>query len=352
MPTRTRALRAFAFLAAAVTLTGCGTVTAEENDASDSFTVTDDQGREVTIMGPVERAVVINSYGNEVVRAIGAGETVVGVDRTSIDRLAYLDLDADAVVAEGLDQLNYEAISRLQPDVVVLPRNAVWQEAATQLEGFGIPVVVATAWDYDVADETVELLGEVFGAEEGAQELLDFGAEIQALLADRLAEVEPVSVYFETEEPYLTALPGSGFHAMIEAAGGRNVFEDAIGGDSESALTIDPVEVVTRNPEVILHEQPPVYTPTDSFLAVAEGIAARPGFSSIPAVQEGRIHVTNGWALSANAKSLGALFLATWLHPEAMEGVDAEVYLERWTSEFQGAEFLGSDAYFSAPLAR
>ena len=94
--------------------------------------------------------------------------------------------------------------------------------------------------------------------------------------------------------------------------------------------------------------------------AVAAGLALALLTTAAPAAGKGaeiegegdRYHVTNGWALSANAKSLGALFLATWLHPEAMEGVDAEVYLERWTSEFQGAEFLGSDAYFSAPLAR
>src|SRR5690606_32684271 len=105
-----------------------------------TITVTDDQDREVTLEGPVDRAVVVNSYGNEFVRAIGAGDTVVGVDRTSLDRLPYLPVEDDAIVAEGLDQLNYEAIAELDPDVVVLPRNAVWQEAEQQLSGFGIPV--------------------------------------------------------------------------------------------------------------------------------------------------------------------------------------------------------------------
>src|SRR5699024_11784274 len=106
-------------------------------------------------------------------------------------------------------------------------------EAAEQLESFGIPLVVATAWDTEVVDETLTLLGQVFGLEDRAQAVLDFRAEISDLLQERLADVEPVPVYLETVEPYLTALPGSGFHAMILAAGGTNGLGDASGADAQ-----------------------------------------------------------------------------------------------------------------------
>lgn len=345
-----RRLRAAAFLVAAtLALTACGTVAVEESAVEESFTVTDDRDREVTINGPVERAVVINSYGNEIVTALGAADAIVGVDRTSADRLSYLSDDTE-IVAEGLDQLNYEAIAALSPDVVVLPRNAVWEEAAGQLEGFGIPVVVATAWDYAAFDSTVELLGEVFGAQEGAETLLRFQNEILSLLDDRLADVERVPVYFETVDPYLTVLPGSGFHAMIEAAGGDNVFATSAGGDAQEEITVDPAEIVTRNPAVIVHEFEPSFDPVDQFDTLAADIAARPGFSGIDAIQNGEIYVANGWATSAIAKSIGALYLAKWLHPEALADVDPDEYLERWVVEFQGADFAGVDAYVQGPL--
>ncbi|MGO1925301.1 MAG: ABC transporter substrate-binding protein, partial [Brachybacterium tyrofermentans] len=195
-------------------LAACGEVTVEGDsavsDEDTSITITDDQGREVVLPGPAQKAVVLNSYTNEFVRAIGAGDTVVGVDRASLDRLPYLPLEESQVIAEGLDQLNYEAIAKLSPDVVILPRNAVWQEAAEQLEPFGIPLVVATAWDTEVVDATITLLGRVFGADDGARTVLEFKDEISGLLTERLADVEPVPVYFETVEPYLTTLPGSG----------------------------------------------------------------------------------------------------------------------------------------------
>lgn len=339
---------------AALALTGCGTVTAAEptgSAAAAQITVTDDQGREVVIDGPVERAVVLNSYANEFVRAIGAGDTVVGVDRSSLNRLPYLEITDDEVIAEGLDQINYEAVAALEPDVVVLPRNAVWQEAAEQLEGFGIPVVVATAWDYAVFDDTVDLLGEVFGAEQEADEFQAFADEIQEVVAERVEGLDTVPVYWETAEPYLTVLPGSGFHAIIEAAGGENVFAEAGGGDVQQEITVDPAEVVTRDPAVIVHEYEPAATPTEAsaFAATRDELTSRPGWSAIQAIEDDQVYVANGWATSAIAKSIGALYLATWLHPEAFEDVAADAYLERWVTEFQGTDFAGVDGYISEP---
>ena len=334
----------------ALPLSACGEVTTATGAAeTETIVVTDDQDREVTIEGPVERAVVINSYGNEFVRAIGAGDTVVGVDRTSLDRLPYLPVEDGAIVAEGLDQLNYEAIAELEPDVVVLPRNAVWQEAAQQLEGFDIPVVVATAWDAQAVDETITLLGELFGEEEGAAEVLAFQDEIDAVLQESLAGVEPRSVYLETVDPYLTVLPGSGFHDMIEAAGGTNVFSDASGGDAQEELTVDPAEVVLREPDLVFHEFEPSATPNDRFAALREEIAARPGWGGLDAVAEDRVAVANGWATSALGKSIGTLYLASWLHPEALADVDPDAYLEQWVTQFQDTGFDSAQDYVQGP---
>ncbi|AXK45264.1 ABC transporter substrate-binding protein [Brachybacterium saurashtrense] len=336
----------------ALGLAACGEVTVEgEENASEQLTIVDDQEREVVLPGPAATAVVLNSYTNEFLRAIGAADRVVGVDRASLDRLPYLDLGEDQIIAEGLDQLNYEAIAELAPDVVIMPRNAVWQEAAEQLEAFGIPLVVATAWDTDVVDETLTLLGQVFGLEDGAQTVLDFREEISTALTDRLADVEPVSVYFETVEPYLTTLPGSGFHAMILAAGGANVFDDASGGDAQEELTVDPAEVVLRDPEFVIHEFEPSAAPVDRFEELREDIASRPGWDGMTALAEGHVAIANGWATSALGKSLGALYLASWLHPEQMADVDPDEYLTRWVTEFQATELSSPSDYVQGPEA-
>lgn len=356
----TSALRRRTLLGAAVAalpvlgLAACGEVTVEgegDSGGGQAVTLVDDQDREVELPGPAQRAVVLNSYTNEFVRAIGAGDRIVGVDRASLDRLPYLSLGEGEVIAEGLDQLNYEAIAQLEPDVVILPRNAIWQEAAEQLEPFGIPMVVATAWDTEVVQDTITLLGQVFGAEDGARTVLGFKDEITGLLQERLADVQAVPVYFETVEPYLTALPGSGFHAMIEAGGGTNIFSDASGGDAQEELTVDPSEVVLRDPQFIVHEFEPSAEPVDRFAEIRENISARPGWDGMTALQHGNVAIANGWATSALGKAIGALYLGAWLHPEELEGVDPDEYLTRWVTEFQDTRLSDPADYVQGPTS-
>ncbi|MPV38263.1 ABC transporter substrate-binding protein [Georgenia subflava] len=354
-----RSIRTAALLAATLVLAACGQVsvadggaadpTGAATDASGKITVVDDQDREVTF-GPVERAVVALSYNNEFVQAIGAGDRVVGVDRGTFQRAPYLGFTEDEIVGESIGELNYEAIVALEPDVVIIPRNGTWQEAEERLAEFDIPVVVVTAWDFDVFPETVELLGEVFAEPEGADEVQGFYDEIFTTVAERVEGTEPVPVYWETEQPYLTALPGSGFDQIITAAGGTNIFGEVTGGDVQHETTVDPAAVVERDPAVIVHEMPPSAAPYgDQEIAdLTAGIVARPGWSNIAAAKDEQVYVTNGWATSGLSKALGAIFLASWLHPEEFSDVDPADYLQRWATEFQGVpDYAGADAYVS-----
>ncbi len=354
-------------LASALTLAACGQVdvadagdtdtgrTADTTTASGEITVVDDQDREVTIDGPVDRAVVTLSYNNEFVQAIGAGDRVVGVDRGTVQRAPYLGFTEEDIVGESIGELNYEAIVALDPDVAIIPRNGAWQEASERLEEFDIPVVVVSAWDVDVFGETNDILGEVFGEPEAAEEVRAFHDEIVTTVAERVAGTEPVPVYWETDQPYITALPGSGFDQVITGAGGTNVFGDITGGDAQHEITVDPAAVVERDPAVIVHEMPPSAEPygADEVAAIVAEIPARPGWSSITAVAEGEVYVTNGWATSGLSKAIGTAYLAKWLHPEEFADIDPADYLERWATEFQGVtDYPGEAPYIAAGGAR
>ncbi|RKN05963.1 ABC transporter substrate-binding protein [Streptomyces radicis] len=350
-----RAALLAATVAVALCAAACGTVVNEESDENDdggardgSLTVVDDAGRTVELEGPAERAVVLNSYGNEFAQAIGAGDRVVGYDRVSASRLPYLEISDDEIVSEDLQEINYEAVVELDPDVFILPRNGAWQDASEQLESFGIPVVVATAWDFEVFHETVELLGEVFGEPEGAQRVSGFYDEIFEVVSERVAGTDPVRVYWETEQPYLTGLPGSGFDQIIVAAGGENIFGDLdTGGDEQAETTVDPAAILERDPEVVVHEFGPSADPTgqERFDTLADELTGRAGWQDLSAVGDDRVFVTNGWATSGLSKAIGALYLASWLHPDAFADVEPGDYLARWVEDFQQADFPGDDAY-------
>ncbi|MCH4160760.1 MAG: ABC transporter substrate-binding protein [Bifidobacterium sp.] len=354
----TRWARAGVSVIGAVSLlatSGCSSTAADTGDTNSSkssqtetITITDDQKRTVKINGPVESAVVLNSYAVEFTNAIGAGDKIIGTDRTSQRRLGYLDFQDDEIVAESIAEINYESVAALDPDVVIIPRNGSWEDAAKQLEQFDIPVAVVTAWDYQVFDTTVDLLGKIFAEESGATKVSDFYHGIFDEVDKRVKGTQEIATYWETTDPYLTVLPGSGFHAIIEAANGRNVFEDfSVGASNDGEATVDPTDVVERNPEVIVFEFEPSSTPTGdaTFNERFAEIQARPGFDQIDAVKNKRVYVANGWATSAVAKAIGAIYLAKWLHPEQFEDIDPGNYLKQWVTEFQGAPYNAESDY-------
>lgn len=332
-----------ALLAASLLLTSACGASPQAGAASSasspaSLTVVDDVNRTVHLAGPAQRAVVINSYGVEFVNAIGAGDRIIGTDKVSQQRLGYLGFSDSDIVAQSLTQLNYEAIATLDPDVVILPRNGSWEDAVTQLGKFGIPVVVATAWDYASFHKTVDLLGQVFGERDGATKLSDFYDGIFDLIEERVAGTEKVKVYWETGERYLTVLPGSGFHAIIEAANATNIFADgSVGSPSDNEGTVDPALLIDRDPQIIIHEFEPSATPTGdaTFNDIFASIKASPGWDQITAVKNRQVYVTNGWATSGLAKALGALYVAKWAHPEKFTDIDPGSYLKTWVEDFQ-----------------
>src|SRR5690625_7569774 len=94
---------------------------------------------------------------------------------------------------------------------------------------------------------------------------------------------------------------------MILDAGGTNIFDDASGGDAQEELTVDPSEVVLRDPQFVFHEFEPAAEPVDRFDTLREDLAARPGWAGMTALAEGSVAIANGWATSALGKSLGEI---------------------------------------------
>src|SRR5699024_7654593 len=125
----------------------------------------------------------------------------------------------------------------------------------------------------------------------------------------------------------------------------------ADGGDAQEELTVDPTETALREPQFVVHEFEPSAEPVDRFDAVRDDLTTRSGWSGMSAISEGRLAVANGWATSALGKSIGALYLGTWLHPRALDGVDPDEHLTRWVTEFQDTDLSDPRDYVQGPAA-
>ena len=310
-----------------------------------AVTITDDLGRAVRLSLPLRRVVVFNRYTTEFIRAIGAMPMVVGVDFDGDKFPDYWPgVTRKMYAGSGQNSPNFEAIVSMQPDAVFMPRNSDWKKTAGILEGFGIQVVVLTGWDLLKHEWNVELLGRLFGQREKAAQLNAFYRQWRDELRTRLRGAMPKKVYFEEVSNNRTVLKGSGWHDMVEAGGGANVFGDiSIPGQSSvrgnvQNFEVDPEEIEARAPEVIIKLQPGQYRPHPPGFSVQqlEQIAQRPGLAATPAVKTGQVYHLSYYLASGCSKITGALQIAQWLHPERMRGVDVDAVMGRWLRDFQG----------------
>ena len=317
-------------------------------------TITDDVGRSVTLALPLKRVVVFSRYTTELIRAIGAMPAVVGVDFDGEKHPDYWPGVTQKMLAgSGQSSVNFEAIVGMQADAVFMPRNSDWKRTAQVLQPFGIPVVVITGWDLLKHEWNVALLGKLFDRPEPAARLNAFYRHWRDTLRKRLQGLAPKRVYFEEVGDYKTALQGSGWHDMIEAGGGQNVFGEIQlpGGKSARGnvqnFEVDPEEVLARQPEVIIKLQHGQYLPHPRAFSTAllTKLAARPGLQGSTAVRGGRVYHLSYYMASGCSKITGALQIAQWLHPQAMAGIDPEAVMGSWLHDFQGVPAQRGYAY-------
>lgn len=317
----------------------------------------DDAGRTVELQLPIKRAVIFNRYAVEMARAVGAIDAVVGVDANTLrDKAYWPEFDDGDVVGEGQTQPNYEAIAALDPDVVIMPRNGVYEEAARQLEPFGIPVLVVTAWDTLQHVDNVTTFGKLFGKEQRAADLVAYYTKYMDLLKERLRDVERKRVYFEEVRDYVTVTPGSGWHDMIEAGGGINIFGDIdirqepSSRGNENSFTIDPEEIIARKPDMVVKLQPGSYKtiPESKFKGAWQALTKREDILGTPADETGQLHLINYYLAGGSSKITGALQVAKWLYPDRFTDIEPEAAMKEWIEDFQGLPYEGAMTYQGA----
>lgn len=231
------------------------------------------------------RVVSIGGSLTEIVFALGAGESVVGVDQTSMWPPATQDLPNVGYYK----MISAEGVVSLGPTVVLSYADAEPAEALTQIEATGIPVVPFERHPLLPAlRDNVTRIGALFDREDAATDLL---AEIDGDLAAVRAAVASVEkrpkvlfVISYDQSQMVVAGAGSVADQLITLAGGDNV-----AGSLDGYKPFNAEVAATAAPDVILT----VAERWDS-MGGAEGIAALPGLADTPAARSGRIGALPG----------------------------------------------------------
>ena len=162
----------------------------------------------------LERVVVFNSSLCTVLEAFGKADAIVGAYGTLSETYgvpscgAWNEVDVEAVIAtEAQAVFGYEKYTT--------------EEQISKLSDAGITCHFIELSNADAAAEEVAQLGELFGCQEKAQVFVDLYNTYDAMLDEKLATVEALTVYVEgtAKEPFKSANNTTAAHALVEGAG-------------------------------------------------------------------------------------------------------------------------------------
>ncbi len=271
---------------------------------STAFTYTDARGVNVSFPATPQRIVCLGNSFTEVVYAVGAGDHLVGRDSQSVYPAEALNVtDVGGIYSTSI---NKEMIVSVNPDVIFLWKFAASAQSIVDLESMGYKVVALNPTNIPTVLQEISDIGNITGHGQQAHDLVD---SMQTRIDQAVAKVPdlPASdrprVYFElrnTKTVNNNTMTGQ----MISLAGGIDVY----GNNSLSNPVPSSEWTVSMMPDIIVVENQSTVTNAD--------IAARAGWSIIPAVSNGNIYRINGEWMTASPRLVNAIEqLVEWFYP-------------------------------------
>ncbi|HEY6958774.1 MAG TPA: cobalamin-binding protein [Candidatus Limnocylindria bacterium] len=277
--------------------------TASPTAAAFPASLSDFQGRSVTVNARPTRIVSIGPSITEFLFALGAGDRVVGVDEFSDEPAAAKQIDKVGGV-----KVNVEKVVSLKPDLVLTVKFS--DGTIESLVSAGLTVLVVDPQSIADVSRTAVLVGKAVGAD-GAKLSSAIDAQLSSVKEKVASATAKPRVFHEVDasdptKPF-TVGPGSYIQDLIVLAGGTNVAANA--GSAYPQLSLE--EVVKDDPEVIVLGDADYGTTPDQ-------VAARPGWSAITAVKNKKIFGVSDSLVSRPGPRVGdaALAYAKLLHPE------------------------------------
>jgi iron complex transport system substrate-binding protein len=208
--------------------------------------------------------------------AIGAGKQVVAVD----DQSNY-PKRAPRTSLSGFTP-NVEAIAKYHPDLVLISYDPA--NFASQLRHLGIRVTEEPAahglWK---AYREILQLGALTGHNRGAKAVVhSMKARIAAIVRSLPGSRRHLRVYHELDQTYYSATSNTFIGSIYKRFGFKNV-ADAAATTGSDYPQLSGEYIIQQNPQII------VLADTKCCQQTAATVAARPGWSTIAAVQHGRV---------------------------------------------------------------
>lgn len=191
------------------------------------------------------RIVSVGGAVTETIFALGAEESVVGVDTSSV-----FPEKAQTLPQVGYQRtLSAEGILSLKPDLVILAATAGPPSAIGQLKEMGVPLVhLQEGYTLEAATARIRKIGEALGRGTEAEELCkEVERDAAAVLPPQNPPPRVLFVMSAGGGAPMVAGSGTAADAVIQLSGGKNV-----GSDFSGYKLLSPEALVTLDPEILV----------------------------------------------------------------------------------------------------
>jgi len=212
--------------------------------------VTDDLGRTVNVPVKIDRAVSLAPSLTEMIFAVGAGDTLVGVT-------SYCNYPEQAKTIEKVGDTMTPNIER----IIVLKPQIVFVSTASQLEAFtktlddqGIAVFVSDGKSLDDVYRSLNQFGDLFGTKKRAANLVsDLTQRADAVRSSVEGKPTPKVFVQISNDPLFTIGKDSFLTEVLEHAGGTSATKDVPTAypklSKETAMAMDPDVIILSESE-------------------------------------------------------------------------------------------------------
>jgi iron complex transport system substrate-binding protein len=275
-------------------------------------TLTDDQGREVSVPSNPQRIVSLGAPITEILFALDLGDRVIATD----DYSDYPD-EAKSITKVGSPWPGFstETILDQEPDLILSSAGTIVQ----QLEPYGVPVFVVQPTDIAGIYEDIRLIGRITGKKKQASDVVNSLTARVSEVTDKTASLtdeQKPTIFYEVDVtdstgPY-TVGSGTFQDELIALAGGKN-----IAGTQSGWYQISLEKIMDADPDMIILED-------YQYGVSPESVGARsPAWSGLSAVKNGHVYPVEDPNLTSRYGPRivdGLEALARIIHPELFSG--------------------------------
>lgn len=211
--------------------------------------VIDQLHRIVEIPQPCRRIVSLVPSQTELIIDLGLEKELVGITKFCIHPTG---LKKKKVIVGGTKNFNFEAIEKLNPDLIIANKEENYKEGI-EILAQQYPVWISDIITLEDSKKMMLSIGEITGTSEKAEELV---TRIDYLLKSFQPKSIPLqkALYFIWNNPYMVAGKDNYINEMLELNGYENVCNQE---EYSRYPEISKEELIQLNPEIILLSSEP-----------------------------------------------------------------------------------------------